>query len=180
MAKPNNKKFTFDRGYLVPVIIFCAIAAVIVMALIVGDTKSKAPSTPKPRAETACGPYRNDVSVKINGQLFKTEIAKTAGEQAKGLGGRPCIKSNQAMLFAFAKPGQYRFWMKDMKFPIDILWIGADHKVAAQEINVEPSTYHSSAPFFENDPQHLAQFVLEIQANRSPALHVNLGTPVQL
>jgi uncharacterized membrane protein (UPF0127 family) len=165
---------------LVPIIILVAVLIGVGAALAIGQSKPEVPAKPKLQASKACGPYRDDVNVKINGQVFKTELAKTTSEQTKGLGGRPCIGPNQAMLFAFSKQGQYRFWMKDMRFPIDILWINSAKRVVAQEIDVEPSTYHSSNPFFENDPSHLAQFVLEMQANRSPQLHVDLGTPVTL
>jgi len=128
--------------------------------------------------QTACGPYRSDVKFTIARQKFNVEIAKTTPEFSKGLGGRPCILPNQAMLFAFAKQGQYRFWMKGMNFPIDIIWINSAHRVAALEVDVEPSTYHSSAPYFENDPQHLAQYVLELKANESKKLNLKLGSPV--
>jgi uncharacterized membrane protein (UPF0127 family) len=174
------RKPRLNSNYLVPAVILVVIIVALVIALVVGESKPKSPAKPKTQASTSCGPYRDDVNVKIGGRVFKTELAKTAGEQAKGLGGRPCIGPNQAMLFAFSKPGQYRFWMKDMKFPIDILWIDSTKRVVAQEIDVEPSTYHSSNPFFENDPNHLAQFVLEVKANTSTGLHITLGTPVAL
>jgi uncharacterized membrane protein (UPF0127 family) len=64
--------------------------------------------------------------------------------------------------------------MKDMHFPIDIIWIGADYKVAAMEINVSPKTYPDS--FVNRDK--LAQYVLEIKANRSKSLGIDIGTPV--
>jgi uncharacterized membrane protein (UPF0127 family) len=172
--------FPIKSSLAVPIIIAIAIVIVVVVALVVGESKPKSSAKPKTQASTSCGPYRDDVNVRIGERVFKTELAKTASEQAKGLGGRPCIGPNQAMLFAFSKPGQYRFWMKDMKFPIDILWIDSAKRVVAQEIDVEPSTYHSSNPFFENDPNHLAQFVLEVEANTSTNLHITLGTPVTL
>ncbi len=65
--------------------------------------------------------------------------------------------------------------MKDMKFPIDIAWISPDKKVVGLEIDVEPSTYPDS---FVNKDQP-AQYVLELKANRSKTLNINLGTPVK-
>lgn len=123
---------------------------------------------------SACGPYRNDKTVQISTIKFKAEVADTSNQQQQGLGGRPCILPNQAMLFEFAKPSHYSFWMKDMKFPIDIIWIGPDHKVAGLEVDVKPSTYPDR--FVNKD--RLAQYVLEIQANRSKDLNIRLGTPV--
>lgn len=69
-------------------------------------------------------------------------------------------------------------WMKDMKFPIDIIWISPEHKVVAVERDVEPSTYFSKNPFFINDKDHIAQYIIEMKANRSTELGIGLGTPI--
>jgi len=137
-----------------------------------GETKPQSKNT---AAVSVCGPYRNDKTVTINGQQIQAEIASSATERQKGLSGRPCILPNQAMLFTFSQPGHYSFWMKDMKFPIDIAWISPDKKVVGLEIDVEPSTYPDS---FVNKDQP-AQYVLELKANRSKTLNINLGTPVK-
>lgn len=123
--------------------------------------------------QTACGPYRNDGIVKLGGKSLKTEVTKNSTEFDKGLGGRPCILSDQAMLFPFAKPAVIPMWMKDMKFPIDMVWINTSHRVVALEINVSPKTYPDK---FENKAP--AQFVLEIKANESRKLGIGLGSPV--
>jgi uncharacterized membrane protein (UPF0127 family) len=149
--------------------------AIVAGALLIGggEPKSK-PKVADNTVQTACGPYRNDKAVTIGSTDIKAEVPKNSTEFAKGLGGRPCILPDQGMLFAFAKPGHYAFWMKDMKFPIDIIWIGADHKVAAMEINESPSTYPDK--FINKD--RLAQYVLELKANRSTELGLTLGSVV--
>lgn len=114
----------------------------------------------------------------INGQPINIEIAYTQQAKTKGLGGRPCIEPNWGMLFDLGKDGQYSFWMKDMKFPIDIVWINSAHKVAAIRPDVEPSTYHSKNPYFINDSQHPARYVLEIKANQYKQLQLDIGTLV--
>lgn len=174
------RKIPFSRSMLVPGLVVLAIVIVVAVALIIGgdDHKSK-PKAANTAQASACGPYRKDGVVVIAGQKFNVEVAKNSAEFAKGLAGRPCILPNQGMLFVFNRSGQYPFWMKGMNFPIDIVWINSAHKVAALEIDVEPSTYHSQNPYFENDPQHLAQFVFEMQANRSKQLHLGLGVPIQ-
>jgi hypothetical protein len=134
------REFRFSRSMLVPGLIILVVIAAIVTALVVGaDEKSKPKTDNKNTQATACGDYRTDGKAIISGQTFDVEIAKNSTEYAKGLAGRPCILPNQAMLFAFTKQGQYPFWMKGMNFPIDIVWINSYHKVAALEINVDPS-----------------------------------------
>jgi uncharacterized membrane protein (UPF0127 family) len=77
------------------------------------------------------------------------------------------------MLFTYTKPLRIGIWMKDMKFPIDVVWITKDHKVAAIEVDFQPSTYPET-----RGNQILAQYVLELQANRTKELNIDLGTPV--
>lgn len=126
--------------------------------------------------KSACGIYRNDKTVRVGSTEIKAEIANNPAQLQQGLSGRPCIEQGQGMLFVFAKPGQYAFWMKDMKFPIDIVWISMEKKAVAIERNVQPNTYPDSK--FINDNHHLAQYVIELKANRSNELHMTLGTPV--
>jgi uncharacterized membrane protein (UPF0127 family) len=160
------------------ILIFVILA--IVIALIIGSDESK----PKPKAvsvniqNTACGPYRKDGEMVINGQKFNIEIAYSSSSKAKGLAGRPCIPANWGMLFDFGRQGQYAFWMKGMKFPIDIVWINSEHNIATIADAVQPSTYYSKNPYIENDPAHPARYVLEIKANLANDLKLNLGMPV--
>src|SRR4026208_1251957 len=67
-------------------------------------------------------------TVTINGHTLNIEIAQTQIEREKGLSGRDTLPENSGMLFVFDKPDYYAFWMKDMKFPLDFIWI-RDQKV---------------------------------------------------
>ena len=62
-------------------------------------------------------------TIKINNHTFNVEVAKTPKDQQLGLSGRDGISDDQGMLFAFDTPDYYNFWMKDMKFPLDIIFI---------------------------------------------------------
>jgi len=148
------------------------LVAVVAAALIIGPSETKNKNQVS-QAGGVCGVYRHDSQVRINGKTFDVELPRNPDAFAKGLGGRPCITDSEGMLFRFTKPGQYSFWMKDMKFPIDIIWIGADYKVAAVEIDEKPSTYPDK--FVNQKP---AQFVLEVKANTSKQLKIEIGTPV--
>ncbi|HXY18184.1 MAG TPA: DUF192 domain-containing protein, partial [Candidatus Nitrosopolaris sp.] len=68
------------------------------------------------------------------------------------------------------------FWMKDMKFPIDMIWISSSHKAVVVEEDVKPSTYPDR---FVNPVNHPAQYVLELQAHASTRLGINPGTPIK-
>lgn len=119
--------------------------------------------------------YRQDTVIVVGSAKIATEIVKEPAEREKGLSGRGCIGSNQAMLFSFEKMGTYPFWMKDMQFPIDILWLNAEFRVVHIEVGIEPSTYPKS--FSNTEP---AQYVLELQAGRSAELGLKIGSRLQL
>ena len=144
--------------------------AVIVLAIVFSDSNDNT------RQAVDCGPYRNDRILTINGAQFKTEAPNNQAEFTKGLGGRPCILPGEAMIFPFKTPAQYAIWMKGMKFPIDVLWINANHQVVAAFVNLQPSSYPKK---FENPATQPARYVLELKANRSKDLKIGLGTIVQ-
>ncbi len=160
----NRLRFALICGLLLVVVSLAVLAT--------GKTSSNVQS----KTALSCGAYRTDKVVRIYGQTFNAETPLDQAAFNKGLGGRPCIMPNQAMLFPFRQPSQYAFWMKDMKFPIDMIWVGPDLKVVAVDINVQPATYPGKK--FANPQNQPAQFVLEIKANRSKELNLVLGTPV--
>lgn len=74
----------------------------------------------------------------INDHCFNLEIARTLEEKKKGLSFRDNLDQNAGMLFIYQKEGIYSFWMKDMSFPLDIIWIDKDQKIVHIERNVQP------------------------------------------
>jgi len=99
--------------------------------------------------------------LQINNVKIYLEIADTDEKRTKGLSGREYLAENQGMLFIFPKPDFYRFWMPNMHFPIDILWI-ADNKVVGIENNVS-NDFDPSNPIFYQ-PNQPVQYVLEVNA----------------
>jgi hypothetical protein len=75
------------------------------------------------------------------------------------------------MLFVFDKPGFYSFWMKDMKFPIDVAWLDADNRVVDVKRNWQPASYPSG---YTN--QAAAKKVLELPAGSLEAWGIRPGT----
>lgn len=61
--------------------------------------------------------------VEIGGHKFQAEIVLDQKQQEKGLGGRAELCPDCAMLFSFPNGGIHSFWMKDMRFNLDIIWI---------------------------------------------------------
>src|SRR5689334_2050606 len=59
----------------------------------------------------------------INGHTIAAEVAITNAEKQKGLGGRTTLGKDQGMLFVYQHADRYGYWMKDMQFPLDFIWI---------------------------------------------------------
>lgn len=74
--------------------------------------------------------------VEINGSRVEVELAVTDNEKDLGLAGRPFLSTDTGMLFLYNKPTQPAFWMRGMKFPIDIIWISKG-RVADLTLNLE-------------------------------------------
>ncbi len=111
--------------------------------------------------------------VKIAGQEIRVELARTPEAQQQGLSGRESLEDNTGMLFVFENPGIYYFWMKDMKFPIDMIWINEEQKVVHIKKNAKPESFPES---FGNDEN--AKYVLEIPAGFSDTNNLKEGDSV--
>ncbi|RJQ33749.1 DUF192 domain-containing protein [Candidatus Parcubacteria bacterium] len=109
--------------------------------------------------------------VEIGGQQLDVYVADTPAKQELGLSGREGLGFNEGMLFVFEKDDEYAFWMKDMKFAIDIIWIDASGKVVHIEPNLTPDTYpHTYRPDVP------ARFVLEVNAGFVERNNVQVGS----
>jgi len=83
--------------------------------------------------KTTLAPY-----VKIKDSVIHVDLAITPDEQSKGLSIKNKLNDSDGMLFPFDTPGDYSFWMKDMKFPIDIIWIDSNYKIVHIEKTFNP------------------------------------------
>lgn len=79
-----------------------------------------------------------------NAPKLKTEIASNNQSRALGLSGRVCIPDDTAMLFSFPDSDTRCFWMKDMRFPIDMIWVNANDVITHVEQGVKPASYPES------------------------------------
>lgn len=86
-----------------------------------------------------CNPQLPTQKLSIDGNTWTVEMATTMTQRACGLSGREGLGENDGMFFVFGSPSTQNFWMKDMNFPLDMIWISGD-KVAgfAQNAVVQP------------------------------------------
>lgn len=100
----------------------------------------------------------------IDNEMYVLENADTEALRQKGLGGRDILCETCGMLFVFDRPDRYAFWMKDMRFPLTVIWLAGEQVVfIARDV----------APDFSGviSPPVPADRVIEINAGRARALN---------
>lgn len=90
---------------------------------------------------------------------LKILLANTEETRTLGLSGKDHIDSNQGMLFMFGENGYHGIWMKEMNFPIDIIWLDNKFQVVDFVSDVSPASYPN---VFK--PKSLAKYVLEVNS----------------
>ena len=104
------------------------------------------------------------------GQKIPVSIAGTPALQERGLSDTTTLLVHTGMLFVFPTSGMYGFWMKDMHYPLDIIWLDAQFHIITIQENLTPETYPQV--FY---PDTAAQYVVEINAGESKYLHLIPG-----
>ena len=112
--------------------------------------------------------------VKIAGVTLKVDLALTSEAQEQGLSGRSGLKEDEAMLFVFDHIDKYPFWMKDMNFPIDIIWVGEDLRVVYIKKSALPESYPETFT-----PNQNAKYVLEVMSSFSEKNNLKVGDKVE-
>lgn len=116
----------------------------------------------------------------IGTKTYKLLSAKTDTERMKGLSGRNNLAADSGMLFTFPEKGIYSFWMRDMKFPIDIIFISDDKIVDFVENAPNPAKDQlpSTLPIYKSSEP--VNFVLEVNANEIEKNKFKKGDKVTL
>lgn len=116
----------------------------------------------------------------VEGHVFNVDVADTIPKQAQGLSGREKLKDDQGMLFIFNPPRKEWFWMYDMKFSIDVIWI-RNGVVAGVSPNLPmplPGQASSTLPSYAS-PGVIDQ-VLEINAGLASKYGIQAGDTVEV
>lgn len=105
-----------------------------------------------------------------NGITYTLQVASTPQALTKGLGGRASMPKHAGMIFIFAQPAIQCFWMKDMHFPLDMIWLNGHKQVVAVKEDVSPKTYPKMFC-----PAQFAQYVIELNAGQVKAAAIHTG-----
>lgn len=129
----------------------------------------------------ALPPSRKDFTrVEFSNISIAAELADTPAKRIKGLSGTQLLAESDGMLFVMDSPGYVGIWMKDMKFPIDIMWI-ANGKVVDMKENVRAPLSGANLnmlPIYR--PIVPSGFVLEVNAGFSRRHAIHIGDRVNI
>lgn len=115
-------------------------------------------------------------SALVNGQIIHLEIADTWPKQIQGLSGRQTMPENYGMLFIYPQYQLQNFWMKDMHFPLDFLWI-KDDTIVGVLTDIPPSMDQPLPTYQSPEP---VNFVLELNAGIVKKFNIKIGDTILL
>lgn len=115
-------------------------------------------------------------AVEINGTIVHVELALSSQAQQAGLSNRALLADGQGLLFLYPSLGRRIFWMKDMNFPIDIIWIKGDRIISLTENAAVPVL---DQPLTTYSPAEAVDAVLEVSAGFVHSRMIRTGMAVQ-
>ncbi len=115
----------------------------------------------------------------IGSTTYTVSVADTEARREQGLSGTKSLLPHTGMLFVFENSGKYGFWMKEMQYPIDIVWVNVNDQgvgsIVDIEQNVQPETYPK---IFTN--VNIANAVIEVTAGEMAKQNIKVGDTVYL
>lgn len=116
---------------------------------------------------------RKNTWVRINGVPLVVEIADSQEKRIQGLSGRSSLPSDRGLLFIYEKPDYYSIWMKEMNFPLDIIWINKERRIVDLAKDVKPETFPQAFT-----PQTPALYILETNSGFCEKNKIMIGDAV--
>jgi uncharacterized membrane protein (UPF0127 family) len=114
------------------------------------------------------------VNVSINNYTLMTDLSITDEQIIKGLSIKDSLKENEGMLFILNPSSRRGFWMKDMKFPIDVIWLNENKEIVHIKKSLEPCV--SNCPVYYPDRE--SKYVLETVAGFANKQNLRVGDKV--
>lgn len=119
------------------------------------------------------------IQTEHNNYNLIVDVANTNHEQKKGLMGREHLAEDEGMFFVYKEEINPVFWMKNMKIPLDIIFVSSNNIIQYIEKAVPPCTSEDSECIKYSSPEPV-QYVLEVQSGFSDKYGVRVGDFVQI
>jgi uncharacterized membrane protein (UPF0127 family) len=108
-----------------------------------------------------------------SGTVLQAEVMVDDHDRAMGLMFRPSLPDDRGLLFVFEQADFHGIWMKNCRFPIDILWLDEERRVVHLEQGVPPCRA-DPCPVYE--PLRRARYVVELNAGQARREGAHVGT----
>ena len=108
----------------------------------------------------------------VGGERFVVELATTPASRQRGLMGRSQLAADRGMLFLYAEEAPRAFWMRNVHFALDILYLDANWRIVDRVVAAPPCL---SMPCGEYPAARPARYVLELPAGSSDRLELTAG-----
>ena len=109
--------------------------------------------------------------ISLGDTSISADIADTDALREQGLSGRKSLTDTEGMLFVFQEDGEHSFWMKEMLFSLDMIWLSADKTVVYIQKNATPESYPATF-----SPHTASRYVIEVPAGFAVRHHVVVGS----
>jgi len=134
------------------------------------DVNATEPNT----AEVIAKWYAPLIPLTLGSSSLQASVADTEVKREQGLSGTPYIPTGVVKLFVFDTAAPWAFWMKDMQYPIDIIWLDEHKTVVHIESALAPETYPRSFA-----PATPAKYVIETESGFATINHIAIGAQAE-
>jgi uncharacterized protein len=107
----------------------------------------------------------------INNHILYIDLALNEKERVQGLSGRKNLKEDYGMLFVYPSKEKFEFWMKDMNFPLDFIWI-SDTTIVDLSRNIP---IYTNNQFTRVKPVSNVNKILEVNAGTIDKYSIKIG-----
>jgi uncharacterized protein len=138
------------------------------------------PKSILPKNENYITQIKHDTKIKIASQEISVQVARTPEEKSKGLSRKLTLSENEGMIFLFPSKTYPSFWMKDMNFGIDIIWISDDTVIHIDKSVPPPIPGQKDEELPLYRPPEPVNYVLEVNSGFSQKYGIDIGDKVDL
>jgi len=107
-----------------------------------------------------------------SGSCVTAEVVSSSPDIERGLSGRESLGEDEGMLFVFASSREWGFWMPDMNFPLDIIWVDVNGSIVHIEPDMQPCGSGECIIYY---PDESARYVVEVNAGYALTNNVSVG-----
>lgn len=119
--------------------------------------------------------FTTQKTMMVAGEKIKIEVVTTQETKSRGLSNLDSMPIGSGMLFVYDEYIIPSFWMKEMRFPIDIIWI-KDDLIMGYEKNIYPQNHDEKLTTYQ--PKTFVNYVLEVNSGFVDKYDIKIGDSV--